>query len=158
MWRSSLLKFNPVKVVVYLTNQIHFRFQYTSWKRLESVIKISSTCHQDLIKIHFSSQVKLFTSFWDKIFPLTDFERHINKGVHFVSAAEKEQNHVGMPRCLTMATTSFFACSKYGGDPLRFLKTRNPSSCFTKFSMKSDDKILHAVIFLPWVLHFRTAS
>lgn len=65
---------------------------------------------------------------------------------------------MGMPNCLIMANTSFFACSQYDGDPLRFLKTRNPSSCFTKMSMKSDDKTSHAVIFLPWVLYFRTAK
>lgn len=109
------------------------------------MIKISSTCHWigfDQNTLFFPGQT--VPSFGDKIFPLTYFERHINKGVHFVSAAEKEQSHVGMPSCLIMANTSFSACYQYGGDPLRFLKTRNPSSCFTKASMKSDDKSSHA--------------
>lgn len=151
MWRSSLLKCNPVKVASRVFDQSD------SFKISVHKLEKTGICDQNIehMSLGFDqntlfSQVKLFTSFGDKmIFPLTNFERHINKGVHFVSAAEKEQNHVGMPSCLIMANTSFFACFQYGGDPLRFLKTRNTSSCFTKLSMKSDDKTSHAVIFSP---------
>lgn len=46
-------------------------------------------------------------------------------GSHLVSAAEKEQNQVGMPSCLIMANTALLACFQYGGEPLIVAKHDN---------------------------------
>ena len=50
------------------------------------------------------------------------------------SAAENEKNHVGLPNWRMIANTALLYFSKYGGDPVKFLNTLNPSSsCINLF-------------------------
>lgn len=80
MWRSSLLKCNPVKVASRVFDQSD------SFKISVHKLEKTGICDQNIehMSLGFDqntlfSQVKLFTSFGDKmIFPLTNFERHIN--------------------------------------------------------------------------------
>ena len=74
--------------------------------------------------------------------------RNVNLGL-------RVQNQVGLPSCRITANRSFLHLSKYGGEPRKFLKTRNPSSTFISLLTEVSDFKSPAVYVLPLVLHLR---
>lgn len=74
--------------------------------------KISGTCNQStlnkLLGLTFSSQERLFMSSSVYVTLSISLPSVFKKrGIHFVSAAEKEQNQVGLPNCLIIAKHLF---------------------------------------------------
>ncbi|KAJ8023616.1 hypothetical protein HOLleu_36106 [Holothuria leucospilota] len=59
---------------------------------------------------------------------LTVCDKVCSNAFHFVSAAERDMNHVGRPNCLIIAKRSFCALCQYGGEPLSCLNILKPSS------------------------------
>ena len=57
---------------------------------------------------------------------------------HRVSAAENEQNQVGLHSCRIIANISFLHLSKYGGELRKFPKTQKPSQLISLLTELSD--------------------
>ena len=68
------------------------------------------------ISLHFSSYDNASTSSSVKFLPFA-LEIIWNSSGHLKSAHDKVINQVGIPNCLTIATTSYINLCQYGGDP-----------------------------------------
>lgn len=109
MWISFLLKFYSVRKI----KNFPIRFSLLFITLTRNVWNLCSkylaqVTGSDFIKMDFSSHVNALTSSSVRDFWLTNLFKHFSKGGYFVSAAEKEQNQVGVPNCLIIANTSFF--------------------------------------------------
>ena len=154
---SPLLELNPVKDVSTVSPigiWLLFTTSFTKSCTMCSKFPVQVT-GSFWVRSDFCCQVILLISSLVSSFFSTSLPRIFKRGDHLASAAENEKNHVELPNWRMIANESFLHFSKYGGAPLKFLNTLNPSSrCINLFTQSSDFGS-PAVYFFPLVLHFR---